>query len=133
MANAFANPTVRVNDVTISIVPNTANSVGGRGEVNVRAASAGGNAITTVHTSNAETKIGKMTFDVYVTVENERNIVEWQSNIGRNTVSMIENFSDGSTASETLVNASLMNDPEKQKTSDGVISLEFAGDPTTLG
>ncbi len=133
MAQAFSNPAVRINDVTFSIVPNTVRSIGGDGETNVRTASAGGNSIETVHTVNAETKIGQMMFDIYPTAANEQEIRGWKNNVGFNTVSLVENFSDGTSASETLTTASLTNDPEKNKSSDGVISLEWSGNPTTLG
>lgn len=133
MAQAFSNPACRINDVTISIVPNSVVSVGGDGETNVRAASAGGDSIETVHTADAESKIGKMMFDIYPTSANEQEIRTWKNNIGQNTVSLVESFSDGTSASESLVTASLINDPEKNKSADGVISLEFSGNPTTLG
>jgi hypothetical protein len=133
MAQAFANPTVRINDITISIVPNTVKTMSGDGETNVRAASAGGNSIITVHTSNAESKIGSCEFSVYPTPELERSFRGWKDNIGGNVISLIEVFADGSTSSETFETASLVNDPEKEKSSDGVVALEFKGNPSGLG
>lgn len=130
---AFSNPTVRINDITFSIVPNSVKSSGGLGETKVRAASAGGNSITTVHTSDAETKIGKMMFDLFVTKQDEAQLSIIHNNIGNNTVSLVEVFSNGETASETLPNCSLINDPEKEKSADGKMSLEFEGDPTVIG
>ncbi|MCH8879385.1 MAG: hypothetical protein IID34_05825 [Planctomycetes bacterium] len=41
MVQALSNPAVRINDTTVSIVPNTFNPTLGRGEINTRAASAG--------------------------------------------------------------------------------------------
>jgi hypothetical protein len=133
MAQAFANPTIRVNDITLAIVPNTVVTMGGDGETNVRAASAGGNSIETIHTSNAESKIGSCNFSVYPTPGIERSLRAWKDNIGGNVVSLIERFSDGTTSSETFETASLINDPEKEKSSDGVIALEFKGNPSSLG
>ncbi len=133
MTQAFSNPTVRINDVTISVVPNTVRSIGGDGETNVRAASAGGNSITTIHTANAESKIGQIMFDVYPTKINEQLIRSLKNNIGANTVSLVESFSDGTSASETLITASMTNDPEKAKAADGTMPFEFSGNPTTLG
>ena|SRR5690606_407291 len=132
MVNAFSNPTVRVNDVTWSIVPNSVEVVAGDGETKVRAASAGGNSIETVHTSNAESKIGVVKFSVYPTPENERRLREIKAQPGQNVVELVESFSDGSNASETLRHASLTNDPTKGKNADGVIALEWMGDPTIL-
>ncbi len=133
MAQAFSNPTVRINGTTFAVVPNTVVSVGGDGETNVRTASAGGNSVTTVHTVNAESKIGKIMFDIYPTAANEQQIRSWKNNVGANTVALVESFGDGSSASESLTTASLTNDPEKNKSADGVISLEWSGNPTTLG
>ena len=133
MGQAFSNPTVRINDVTFSIVPNTVRSIGGDGETNVRAASAGGNSIETIHTSNAETKIGQIMFDVYPTANIEQQLRTLKNNIGLNTVSLVESFSDGTSASETLTGASLTNAPEKAKSADGTIPLEWSGNPTELG
>ncbi len=129
---AFSNPTVRINDDTVSIVPNTVTSKGGTGETNVRSASAGGESAETVHTSNAETKIGEVMFSVYPTPAIEQQIKGWKANIGQNTISLVESFADGTNASETMRVASLINDPEKQKSSDGVIALEWKGNPTDL-
>ena len=133
MALAIANPTIRINDETISIVPNSCVVVGGFGETNVRAASAGGNEIESVHTSNAESKIGGVNFDVYNTAEYLKKIPSWKDAIGSNTVQVIGNLADGSSFSQSFRNVSLVNDPEEALSADGVTSLEWKGDPVTQG
>lgn len=133
MTQALANPVVRINDETISIVPNTFNPTLGGGEINVRAASAGGNSIDPVHTANAETKISTWMFEIYSTPANIRNIKGWQNGIGQNTVAGIETLGDGTSISLSLTQASLVNDPELNLSADGTISLEFKGAQTVIG
>ena len=63
MANiAISAPSVIINDVPRQIVPNTLSVTTGLGEIKVRAASGGGNSVTTIHTIDAETLIGKASF-----------------------------------------------------------------------
>lgn len=133
MTQSLSNPAVRINDATIAIVPNTFNPTLGGGEINVRAASSGGNSIETVHSSNAETKLSTWMFEIYPTPENIRNVREWQNNIGLNTVAAIETLVDGQSISLSLTTASLINDPELNLSSDGTISLEFKGAQTVVG
>lgn len=133
MSQSLSNPAVRINDVTVAIVPNTFNPTLGGGEINVRAATAGGNSIDTVHTSNAETKISTWMFEIYSTPDNIKSIQEWQRNIGVNTVAAVETLGDGSSLSLSLTSASLVNDPELNLTADGTISLEFKGAQTVVG
>lgn len=133
MVQALSNPAIRINDATISIVPNTFNPTLGRGEINIRAASAGGNSIESVHSSNAETKISTWMLEIYPTPANIKSIAEWKDMIGQNTVSAIETLADGSSLSLSLTSASLMNDPELNLTADGTIPLEFKGAQTIIG
>ena len=129
---ALSVPQVNVNNVNIRIVPNSLRYDGGEGEINVRAASGGGNEIETVHTSNAETKIGKVIFDVYTTSDIDSAIAEWKADIGLNAISFSERFNDGSAITRSFDRMSLMNAVERQASADGVTSLEFEGDPMTI-
>lgn len=133
MAIAIANPSVRINDETISIVPNSLTVVQGLGETKVRAASAGGNSIETVHTSDAESKISSVKFDVYNTPEVLSKIPAWKNAIGSNTVQVVGNLPNGAAFSVAMANVSLTNDPEMELSADGKTSLEFMGDPAQLG
>ena len=53
MSITLSVPSVIVNNETIAIVPNSFSYDGGEGEINVRAASGGGNTIESVHSVNA--------------------------------------------------------------------------------
>ena len=84
---ALSTPQININNVNVRIVPNSLRYDGGEGEVNVRAASGGGNQIESVHTSNAETKIGKVMFDVFLDTDLDGFIAQWKENIGVNSIS----------------------------------------------
>ena len=129
MAITLSVPSVIVNNETISIVPNSFTYNGGEGEINVRAASGGGNTIESVHSVNAENKIGKCMFDVYLTPDMDSRIRTWKNNVGQNVIQFVQRLSGGGSVTRSFSRMSLMNDVERQASSDGVVSLEFAGDP----
>ena len=126
---ALSNPQVEVNNDAIAIVPNTLMYDAGEGEVNVRAASAGGDNSVSIHTVNAETKISKVMFEVYVTPELDALISEWKRQPSENVIAFSENAGGGTTVTRTFNGMSLMNPVERHPTADGTVSLEFSGDP----
>lgn len=133
MAIAIANPTIRVNDETIAIVPNSVTVQMGFGETNVRAASSGGNSIETVHTSDAESKISMLSFDVYNTPEMIRKFSTWKNDVGANTAQVVGNLPGGAQFNVSMANVSIVNDPEFELGADSVTSIEMKGDPAQIG
>lgn len=129
---SLANPQININNVNIRIVPNSLRYDGGEGEVNVRTASAGGNSVESVHTSNAETKIGKVMFDVFLDTELDSFIALWKDDISANSISFSERFNNGTAITRSFDRMSLVNNVERNASSDGVTSLEFEGDPMTI-
>lgn len=129
MAITLSVPSVIINNDTISIVPNSFTYDGGEGEINVRAASGGGNTIESVHSVNAEGKIGKCTFDVFLTPDIDAKVRTWKNNVGQNAIQVVQRLSGGGSFTRSFSRMSLMNMVERQASSDGVVSLEFAGDP----
>ena len=129
MAVTLSNPAIQINDVTFAIVPNTLVVQLGEGETNVRTASTGGGSVTSIHSSNAEDKIGKFMFDIFPTDDVKANIKLWKANIGENGLSATQQLTNGTSQELFLPNASLANDPEINYTADGIVSLEFKGDP----
>lgn len=123
--NALSVPGIAVNNTPIFIVPNSYKSKGGFGEINVRAASGGGGSVQSVHTEDAEGKIGEMSWEMYNTEENKRLISEWKQNIGTNIISAQQ----PGVAPESMGNASMVNDPDREGSADGVIEVQFKGDP----
>lgn len=129
MSITLSVPSVIVNNETIAIVPNSFSYNGGEGEINVRAASGGGNTIESVHSVNAEGKIGKCKFNVYLTPDMDSRIRTWKSQVGQNNIQFVQRISGGGNVTRSMSRMSLTNDVERNASSDGVVSLEFSGDP----
>lgn len=129
MAITLSVPAVIVNNETISIVPNSLTYDGGEGEINVRSASGGGNTVESVHSVNAENKIGNVKFDVYLTPDMDSRIRGWKNQVGQNVIQFVQRISGGGSVTRSFQRMSLLNMVERQASSDGVVSLEFAGDP----
>lgn len=131
MGRALSVPQVTINNENFRIVPNSLVYDGGEGEINVRAASGGGNNIESIHTVNAETKISKVMFDVYLTAELDANIARWKEQVGTNSVGFSERLGNGELVPRSFDNMSLTPSIERNASADGVTSLEFMGDPMT--
>jgi hypothetical protein len=125
VAKTLANPTVEVNDAVIGIVPNSCSFKSGKGDINIRAQSAGGNSIDVIRTENAETKISMVKFKLYNTSANVDLKNEWQDSVNGNTIAL----SDGDfiiSFREMFV----ITDPETMLGADGEIEIEFNGRPS---
>lgn len=118
------NPTVEVNDNPIAIVPNSLSYKKGRGEKSVKAQSAGGNAIETVVTQNAETKVSMVKFKLYPTKENFDLADVWIDNINGNTIRLSEGE-----LTESFRGMVTTTEPERMVGADGELELEFQGMP----
>lgn len=122
---ALSVPGIAVNNVPIEIVPNSFKFKMGKGEIKVRSASAGGGASKSIHTEDAEDKIGKMSWEMYVTEESQELVNGWKQNIGTNFISAQQPgqspLSGGS--------MSMVNDPDFEASADGVVEIQFEGDP----
>lgn len=121
-------PTVIINNETFAIVPNSFKYDGGEGEVNVRAASAGGGNTTSVHSQNAETQIGKCMFDIFLNTTTDPYIAIWKDAVGANSIQVIQRDAGGDSVTLSFDNMSLVNAVERDASADGVTSLEWAGD-----
>lgn len=119
-------PRVSINGDVLKIVPNSVVAMGGEGEVTVRAASAGDNSVETIHTENAEDKIGGVKFELYVTDNLDALIRDWKGRIGSNAIALAQT---GGNFSKFFNGCSLTNHPERNYSVDGTCELEFKGDP----
>lgn len=129
MSITLSVPSVIVNNQTIAIVPNSFTYDGGEGEINVRAASGGGNQIESVHSVNAEGKIGMCKFDVYLTPDVDSLIRTWKNQVGQNNIQFVQRISNGGNVTRSMSHMSVTNKVERNASSDGVVSIEFSGDP----
>lgn len=123
---ALSVPTVLVNDIPIAIVPNSFEFEPGYGEINVRSASVGGGSSTSIHTEDAEGKIGMCKFQAFVTDESRGVIALVKQRVGTNVVSAVQ----ANGIPIILNGASMTNNPTFAASADGTVELEFKGDAT---
>ena len=122
----ISNPTIKYNGSTISIVPNSLSYKLGTGDKVIRAVSAGGGSITPVTTDNVETKLGMIKFAVPNTSEGLL-LARQMADAGESNEFQIADPD----LQVSFSNMSLMTEPERPLTQDGVIELEFMGPPGT--
>jgi hypothetical protein len=128
MSRALSNPTTYVDNVPVAIVPNSFKFKLGKGTVKVRAASVGGGSVESVHTEDAEAKIGMIKFSLYVTGDNIASVNTWKSSatIGGHVVQGIDSVTNKPIV---LQSASMVNDPDFEASADGKVEVEFEGNP----
>jgi len=120
-----SDPTVLVNDIPYSIVPNSIKHKFGLGEQKVDAASAGGGSVEVNVTEDAETKISMMKFKLFTTTENEEAFKLWKQTPGANTVV----YSEAGSKPLTGTFMTCTNDPEWEDAASGQVEIEFSGAP----
>lgn len=125
MNTALSVPGISVNNAPILIVPNSFKSVLGKGETKVRAASSGGGGVQSIHTEDAEGKIGKMSWEMYNTPDNQKSINSWKENLGQNFISAAQSGISPLSGQHM----SMINDPDFEGSADGKVIVEFCGDP----
>jgi len=124
MFQALSVPSVLVDDIPYAIKPNSFEYDPGYGEVNVTSASLGGSKSISVHTENAENKIGRVKFEMQVTEAARAAIALWKQGIGIHRVVGVQKGA----APIVLNGASMTNNPTLSATADGVVEVEFMGD-----
>lgn len=122
-SRTLSNPVIEVNDSVISIMPNSFTYKEGQGDKDVKAQSAGGNAIDVVITENAETKISMAKFKLYNTATNLNLIKTWMAN-QVNTIRASEG--DIVVPFRDMV---VTTEPERAIGADGELEIEFKGAP----
>ena len=122
-SRTLSNPVIEVNDSVISIMPNSFSYKEGQGDKDVKAQSAGGNAIDVVITENAETKISRAKFKLYNTATNLNLIKTWMAN-QVNTIRASEG--DIVVPFRDMV---VTTEPERAIGADGELEIEFKGAP----
>lgn len=115
---------IKINNEIIAIVPNSVERRYGRGEITVKTQTAGNGVVDTVHTLNNETAKSFFKCSLRVLPGYISKVDEWKINIGMNT---IEYFT--ADIKETYEHCSVINDVTFPDSNDGVISIEFEGDP----
>lgn len=124
MSDGLYAPAVVVNNVPISIKPNSFTYKDGFGERKVRVASTGGGSRQLVTTQDVETQKGYCKFILLTTRENADIVREWLANGSSNTIEAVEGA-----WSRTFQQAIVMNDPEVGTGIDGEVEVEFESEP----
>ena len=124
MAKTLSNPTVEVDDDTISILPNSLSYKEGQGDKNVRAESAGGSSITPIVTINAETKLSMCKFKMSNTERHLNQIKEWMAANDGVTISLSEG-----NIQVAFREMHVITEPERAIGADGELEIEFQGPP----
>jgi len=121
---ALVNPTITINNIAFPYLPNTSKMTEGKGEQSVRTQVSGGN-IESIYSDDAESKIGKVMFELANTVKNIELARGWKSNEDQNSIII----SADPDFTRTFGNMALLNDYEISFSKDGNLSLEFSGNP----
>lgn len=129
MAQALSVPAVIINGDLVKIVPGSFRFNFGVGNTNVRSASAGGGNVTSVHSKDLETAVGRCAFDLHTTPDNISRKQLWHTLTAGISIEAVEKYTDGSSQTLTFVGMSIVEDTENSAASDGVMSCEFKGDP----
>lgn len=124
----IADALVTVNNNPVAIIPNSLSFKEGLGEQKVRAASAGGGNVEQIYANDIETNFGMVKFSLPSTIANVEVVRAWKVNRNQNLVQIVATNADG-TLSRTFSQASLLNDPEANLTSEGNIEVEFNSNP----
>ncbi len=119
----LSDPSIRINNDTFAVVPNSVSYIGGFGESEVKTQSAGNGNVETVYSENAETKMSQFKCSVYTTPDNVTTIEALKGNTNQNFITLSEAGVD-----KVFRNVALTNDPELNFSNDGQVDLEFMGD-----
>jgi len=133
MVDTFTPKRIEIDGKTFLYVPNTLVEKAGFGETNVRAQMSG-RSIVILPAENLETQVAEVSFDIMMLDSDSDSdpmviIQAWKASNGSHILKIIP---DGAGQSRLYKNASLMNDPTFQHSSDGVISLTWNASKVTL-
>lgn len=133
MVDTFTPKRIEINGKTFLYVPNTLVEKAGLGETNTRA-QVSGRSVVILASENLETQVAEISFDIMMLDSDSDSdpmilIQTWKAGNGTLLLKLIP---DGAGQSRLYRNASLMNDPTFQHSSDGVISLTFNSSKVTL-
>ncbi len=112
-----------INNSVIPYVPNTFKFSEGFGEYNQRAGVVGSGRTEVVFSENAESKMSKVTFEIYPTADNIDLARSWKAGKASN---VLEYIADG--MQRTFTSAAITNDFEVEVGADTTITLEWMTD-----
>lgn len=127
MARQINDVAILVNDVQVAYSANSLSWKDGFGEYQVRNAVVGGGQTEQVFSQDLETKFGMVKFSMPTTAENEALKRAWKANDNNNVVELVGAGNNSFT--KVFTQASILDDPESNAATDGVIEIEFNSNP----
>lgn len=131
MTSQISDPSVVVNNVAISVVPNSVSFTEGFGEQNVLVQSAGNGVLEQVFSNDVETNVGMVKFSMRSTPRNIEIARQWKANRNQNVVAVTATLPDGQ-LTRTFTGAVLTSDYEVNLSADGEIEIEFKTNKPTI-
>ena len=123
----ISSPTVLVNNVQILIKSNSYSHNDGKGERTMTAASAGNGVTERVFAINDETRVSEVKFEFESTSTNTDLTELFRDRDADNVIQTLAN--DGSGKTWNFTGMAVTNNPDYQLSYDGMITLEWKGDP----
>lgn len=125
---ALSGATLYANNQIVSYTPNTLTYDLGTPERLVSPQVIGGGAVTNVVTEDYSTSKSMLKFDVKTTSENEEIVLNLIDSFDQNVMKVVS--AEGKT--RIFQNAAVVNKPEFDTGSDGVISVEMESSPAVV-
>lgn len=132
MVDTYTPKRIEIDGKAFLYMPNTLVEKPGFGETNARV-QVSGRSVNIVTSENLQTQVAEISFDIMMLDSDSDSdpmvlIQAWKASSGH----ILKLIPDGAGQSRLYINASLMNDPTFQHSSDGVISLTWNASKATL-
>jgi hypothetical protein len=123
-------PYVAINGQPIGVQPNSVTYTLGKGEQSVKSVSLGGGSTTTIYSDNVDTKVSKLKFKLYSTID-AQNLLKIWSNDGNSLLVQIAGIDEtsGQDLSLTFQKAAFVTDPEIALKESGDVEIEIHSEP----
>lgn len=121
--NEITTPSIVINNVPVSIVPNSFSYTEGKGEQTMRVASSGGGNVDIVYSDDVKTHLSNVKFKMYSVDAYIENIRVWKSNLSNNVITASSDVTGNFT--RTFNFAALTNDPEVTLGADSTVDFEW--------
>ena len=128
MSTQIANATLIINNEPVAYIPNSLVWNEGLGEQKMRNATYGGGENEAVYSDDAETKVGKVMFELPTTIANVIATRQWKLNRNNNVAQVLVNNADG-TLTKTFSGAAILNSYDVPAGAETNIAIEFESKP----
>ena len=129
MANLLNDITISVNNDPVAYTADSLSWKDGFGTYVITNAVVGGGQTEQIFSKDLASKFGMIKFSMPTTAENQKLKREWKSNNNNNVVELTGSPADGDDFTLIFTLAAILEDPESNAASDGVIEIEFNSNP----